>query len=88
MASVRLRKIPFYCGFPMVSINCFVERAERSSFHSITVSPLRANFNASRKTDRSVAAPDICSLKIFLYSDSASAPRSETRFWSIVETHA
>jgi hypothetical protein len=27
----------------MVSINCFIERAKRSSFHTISVSPLRAN---------------------------------------------
>ena len=27
----------------MVSINCFIERAKRSSFHTINVSPLRSN---------------------------------------------
>jgi hypothetical protein len=28
----------------MLSINCFIERASRSSFHTINVSPLRAKF--------------------------------------------
>jgi hypothetical protein len=27
----------------MVSINCFIDRARRSSFHTMSVSPLRAN---------------------------------------------
>jgi hypothetical protein len=59
----------------MVSINCFIERAKRSSFHTIRVSPLRANSKASRKAGRSVTAPDICSMKIFPHPASASASR-------------
>jgi hypothetical protein len=31
----------------MVSINCFIDRASRSSFHTMSVSPLRANSSAS-----------------------------------------
>src|SRR5206468_2582408 len=45
-----------------VSINCFIDRARRSSFHTISVSPLRANSSASCKAGRSVTAPDICSV--------------------------
>jgi hypothetical protein len=30
-----------------VSINCFIDRARRSSFHTISVSPLRANSSTS-----------------------------------------
>jgi len=48
-----------------VSINCFIDRARRSSFHTMSVSPLRANSSASYKAGRSVTAPDICSVKIF-----------------------
>jgi hypothetical protein len=41
-ASVRLRNpIPRTRKFSTVSINCFIERASRSSFHTISVSPLR-----------------------------------------------
>jgi hypothetical protein len=59
----------------MVSINCFIERAKRSSFHTISVSPLRANSSASRKAGRSVTAPDNCSVKILPHPASASASR-------------
>jgi hypothetical protein len=48
-ASVRLRNpMPLTRRFSIVSINCFIERAKRSSFHTISVSPLRANSSASR----------------------------------------
>ena len=47
-ASVRLRN-PMHLirRFSMVSIICFIERASRSSCHTISVSPLRANSRAS-----------------------------------------
>jgi len=35
----------------IVSINCFIDRASRSSFHTIRVSPWRAKSRASRKAD-------------------------------------
>ena len=42
-ASVRLRNpIPLTRRVSMVSINCFIDRARRSSFHTMSVSPLRA----------------------------------------------
>jgi hypothetical protein len=64
----------------MVSISCFIERAKRSSFQTISVSPLRANANASCSAGRSVTAPDICSVKIFWHPASASASRCKARF--------
>jgi hypothetical protein len=64
----------------MVSISCFIERAKRSSFHTINVSPLRANSSASRKARRSVIAPDNCSVKILSHPASASASRCKARF--------
>jgi hypothetical protein len=39
----------FTRSLSMVSINCFIERPKRSSFHTTSVSPLRANSNAARK---------------------------------------
>jgi hypothetical protein len=42
----------------------FIERAKRSSFHTTSVSPLRANSNASRKAGRSDSPLDNCSMKI------------------------
>jgi hypothetical protein len=44
--------MPFSRSSSMVSINCFIERAKRSSFHTISVSPLRANSSASRRAGR------------------------------------
>jgi hypothetical protein len=46
----------FTRSLSMVLINCFIERAKRSSFHTTSVSPLRANSNASRKAGRSVSS--------------------------------
>src|SRR5271170_1038343 len=69
-----------------VSINCFIDRARRSSFHTISVSPLRANSRASCKAGRAATAPDICSVKIFSHPASVSASRCNARFWSTVET--
>jgi hypothetical protein len=37
---------------PQCFDNCFIDRARRSSFHTITVSPLRANSSASCKAGR------------------------------------
>jgi putative membrane protein len=83
--SVRLRKpMPFSRSSSMVSINCFIERAKRSSFHTISVSPLRANSSASRRAGRSVTAPDNCSVKILRHPASASVSRCKARFWSSV----
>jgi hypothetical protein len=46
-ASVRLQNpIPLSRRFSTVSINCFIDRANRSSFHTMSVSPLRANSSA------------------------------------------
>jgi hypothetical protein len=46
----------FTRSLSMVLINCFIECAKRSSFHTTSVSPLRANSNASRKAGRSVSS--------------------------------
>jgi hypothetical protein len=49
-ASVRLRKpIPLSRRVSTVSINCFIDRASRSSFHTMSVSPLRANSSIARR---------------------------------------
>jgi hypothetical protein len=54
----------------------------RSSFHTISVSPLLANSRASCKAGRSVTAPDICSVKILWHPASVSASRCKARFCS------
>src|SRR3954453_9029708 len=51
--------MPLSRSSSMVSISCFIERAKRSSFQTISVSPLRANASASCNAGRSVTAPDI-----------------------------
>ena len=68
-----------------VSINCFIDRARRSSFHTMSASPLCANSRAC-KAGRSLTAPDICLLKIFAHPASVSASRCKARFWSTVDT--
>src|SRR5437588_11894169 len=69
-----------------VSINCFIDRARRSSFHTMSASPLCANSRASCKAGRSLTAPDICLVKIFAHPASVSASRCKARFWSTVDT--
>jgi len=54
-ASVRLRNpMHLICRFSMASINCFVERASRSNFHTTSGSSLRANSSASCNAGRCV----------------------------------
>ena len=86
-ASVR-NPIPLSRRVSTVSINCFIDRASRSSFHTMSVSPLRANSSASCNAGRSATAPDICSMKIFPHPASVSASRCKARFWSTVDTRA
>ena len=57
--------MPLTRRFSTVWINCFIERASRSSFQTISVSPLRANSRASCKAGPIRNRARICSVKIF-----------------------
>jgi CHC2 zinc finger len=84
-------KLAEICGIPITGERSHApasDRARRSSFHTMSVSPLRANSSASCNAGRSVTAPDICSVKIFAHLASVSASRCKARFWSTVDTRA